>query len=183
MKVGPSLLVGALLAGCSAQKPADKPADHGVSVSPAQAQHLRKISLLIRHGERAPDGRLIVEIALTPEQQERGLMHRTDLKPGDGMLFPMLPPRMPSFWMKDTPASLDILFIRMDGGVEKIIAGTKPGDRTPLFAEIPVAGVLELPAGEAQALALDEGDRISWGACIEERRPARVTAPDNFCPG
>lgn len=146
-------------------------------------QHLATVPLVIRHGELAPDRRLSVEIALTQQQQEKGLMHRADLGAGEGMLFPMVPPRMPSFWMKDTPLSLDIIFIRTDGGVARIIAGAKPNDPTPLFAEVPVAGVLELRAGEAKRLALDEGDRISWGTCTQESSARPVVTPENFCPG
>lgn len=146
-------------------------------------QHLATVPLVIRHGELAPDRQFAVEIALTPRQQEKGLMHRTDLSAGQGMLFPMVPPRMPSFWMKDTPLSLDIIFIRTDGGIARIIAEAKPNDPTPLFAEVPVAGVLELRGGEAKRLALDEGDRISWGACTQESSAQPIVTPENFCPG
>lgn len=145
-------------------------------------QHLATVPLVIRHGELAPDRQLAIEIALTPQQQEKGLMHRTDLRAGEGMLFPMVPARMPSFWMKDTPLSLDLVFIRTDGGIARIIAGAKPNDPTPLFAEVPVAGVLELRGGEAKRLALDEGDRISWGECTGESQPRSVVAAENFCP-
>ncbi len=149
----------------------------------AGPQRLATVPLLIRHGELAPDRRLAVEIALTLQQQEKGLMHRTDLRAGEGMLFPMVPARMPSFWMKDTPLALDLIFIRTDGTIARIVAGAKPNDPTPLFAEVPVAGVLELRGGEARRLALDEGDTISWGTCTQEpQAPSTVTA-ENFCPG
>lgn len=145
-------------------------------------QHLPTVPLAIRHGELAPDRQLAVEIALTPEQQEKGLMHRIDLGAGEGMLFPMVPPRMPSFWMKDTPLSLDLVFIRTDGTIARIIAGAKANDPTPLFAEVPVAGVLELRAGEAKRLALDEADRISWGTCTRDHPAQPIVTAENFCP-
>lgn len=145
-------------------------------------QRLATVPLVIRHGELAPDRLLAIEIALTPQQQEKGLMHRTDLRAGEGMLFPMVPARMPSFWMKDTPLSLDLIFIRTDGGIARILSGAKPNDPTPLFAEVPVAGVLELRGGEAKRLALDEGDKISWGECTQEPQAPPVVTPENFCP-
>ncbi len=109
-------------------------------------------------------------------------MHRTDLKPGDGMLFPMIPARMPNFWMKDTPTALDLLFIAMDGRVVRIIPNAKPNDRTPLFAEQPVAGVLELRGGDVQRLGIKEGDEVAWGECAMDTAREPSAEPDNFCP-
>lgn len=176
----------AMLASCMAVSCSPAPKGEGnrmeAVADAGEAQHLPTVPLLIRHGELAPDRRLTVEVALTPQQQEKGLMHRTDLGAGEGMLFPMAPPRMPSFWMKDTPLSLDLVFIRTDGTIARIVAGAKPNDPTPLFAEVPVAGVLELRGGEAKRLALDEGDRISWGECTRQPQPRPVVTAENFCP-
>src|SRR3982750_958636 len=51
-----------------------------------------------------------VEVAKTPEEQEKGLMFRTDIPADGGMLFwPYppngAPPKEASFWMKNTPSS------------------------------------------------------------------------------
>ena len=125
---------------------------------------------------------LIVELAATEAEQERGLMHRPPLPPGRGMLFPFRLPRMASFWMKDTPAPLDLLFMRPDGTVAAILPG-KPNDLTPISAGEPVSAVIEIAAGEAARLGLAAGDRIQWGAC--DRRRTAPGAPLNgqaFCP-
>lgn len=172
-----SLICGAL-AACS---PSPEETGRNNAASSASAQHLPTVPLVVTHGEGGPPTRLDIEIALTPQQQEIGLMHRTDIAADGGMIFPMLPPRRPSFWMKDTPTALDILFIRTDGSIAKIVANTEPNDMTPVFAEVPVAGVLELRGGAAAALGIDEGDRISWGECTTERE-APVVEADNFCP-
>ncbi|MGD9812025.1 MAG: DUF192 domain-containing protein [Sphingobium sp.] len=148
-----------------------------------QTQHLRKIPLVVRHGDGAPDTRLQIEVALTPEQQERGLMHRTDLKPGDGMLFPMMPPRTPSFWMKDTPTPLDVVFVGTDGEIEQVVARAKPNDKTPLFVDVPVSGVFELRGGDAKAFGISEGDIVNWGDCSSPSHPAVALDQLNFCPG
>lgn len=145
-------------------------------------QHLGKVPMAIYHQDSRPATRLSIELALTKEQQETGLQHRTDLKPGDGMLFPMIPARMPSFWMKDTPTPLDLIFIRMNGSIVRIIPNTKPNDRTPLFAEEPVAGVLELRGGDATRLGIGEGDEVVWGRCALEADPDPSAVADNFCP-
>src|SRR3546814_11098855 len=63
--------------------------------------------------------RFAVEIAKTPAEQERGLMFRTDIPKDGGMLFWPYPadggpPRAASFWMKNTPSPLDIIYIRSE---------------------------------------------------------------------
>jgi hypothetical protein len=58
-------------------------------------------------------------------EQERGLMFRTNLPADGGMLFAPYPaagggPREASFWMKNTPSALDIIFIRPNGTIAAI---------------------------------------------------------------
>ena len=55
---------------------------------------------------------LRVEMALTPTQKAQGLMGRTSLAEGAGMLFEFQPPQILSFWMKNTLIPLSIGFFR-----------------------------------------------------------------------
>lgn len=108
-----------------------------------------------------------VERAVTPAEQERGLMYRTDLTDMGGMLFWPYPadggaPRVASFWMKNTPSSLDIVFIRADGTIAHIAENAVPHDETPLSSEEPVAAVLEVKGGRTAALGIADGDTVSW---------------------
>lgn len=108
-----------------------------------------------------------VERAVTPAEQERGLMYRTDLTPDGGMLFYPYPatgggPREASFWMKNTPTPLDILFIRADGTIATIAENTVPFSQTPVPSREPVAAVLELVGGRTAELRIAEGDKVSW---------------------
>jgi len=107
-----------------------------------------------------------VEQAKTAAEQERGLMFRTDLADNGGMLFwpypPEGPPRVASFWMKNTPSALDIIFIRADGTVAHIAENAVPFDETPLSSGEPVGAVLEIKGGRAAALGIAEGDKVSW---------------------
>ena len=52
----------------------------------------------------------LLELAATPSAREKGVMNRYDLGSGDGMLFVWPGEDFRSFWMKNTPISLDILF-------------------------------------------------------------------------
>ncbi|MCP8890803.1 DUF192 domain-containing protein [Sphingomonas faeni] len=108
-----------------------------------------------------------VERARTQDEQARGLMFRTDLKPDGGMLFWPYPPTggapVPaSFWMKNTPSSLDILYIRADGTIARIAENTVPFSETPIPSGEPVGAVLELMGGRAAELGIAEGDLVTW---------------------
>lgn len=108
-----------------------------------------------------------VEIAKSAAEQERGLMYRTDLKPDGGMIFWPYPagggaPRDASFWMKNTPSPLDIVYIRPDGTIARIAENTVPFSETPIPSGEPVGAVLEIRGGRAAALGIAEGDRVSW---------------------
>jgi uncharacterized membrane protein (UPF0127 family) len=107
-----------------------------------------------------------VEQAKTAAEQERGLMFRTDLADNGGMMFwpypPEGPPREASFWMKNTPSALDIIFIRADGTIAHIAENAVPFDETPLPSGEPVGAVLEIKGGRAAALGIAEGDKVSW---------------------
>lgn len=104
--------------------------------------------------------------ARTAAEQERGLMYRTDLSDDYGMLFwpypASGPPREASFWMKNTPSALDIIFIRPDGTIARIAENAVPFDETPLSSGEPVNAVLEIKGGRAAALGIAEGDKVSW---------------------
>lgn len=115
------------------------------------------------------DGRhvFLVERAVTPAQQAEGLMYRTDLKPDGGMLFHPYPaeggaPREASFWMKNTPTPLDILFIRADGTIATIAENTVPYSTAEVKSREPVAAVLELVGGRTAELGIAEGDKVTW---------------------
>ena len=108
-----------------------------------------------------------VELASTPAAQQQGLMYRTGLKPDGGMLFHPYPagggaPQPANFWMKNTPASLDIIFIRADGTIARIAENTVPFSESFVSSGEPVAAVLEIVGGRAAALGIAEGDKVSW---------------------
>ena len=108
-----------------------------------------------------------VERAVTAAQQAQGLMYRTDLKPDGGMLFHPYPaeggaPREASFWMKNTPTPLDILFIRADGTIATIAENTVPFSEAPVTSREPVNAVIELVGGRAADLGIAEGDTVTW---------------------
>lgn len=103
-----------------------------------------------------------VEVARSEEQQERGLMFRSELAPDAGMIFPMKPPRPASFWMRNTIIPLDMIFIRPDGTIARIAAQTVPYSLTPVDSGEPVSAVLEIAGGRSAELGIAEGDKVDW---------------------
>lgn len=104
-----------------------------------------------------------VERAVTEGQRERGLMDRTALPPGQGMLFLYEAPRTQAFWMKDTYIPLDMVFFTVDGTVAYIHPNAVPHDLTPIQpvpGRADICAVLEIAGGQAAATGLKPGDRM-----------------------
>ena len=110
-----------------------------------------------------------LEVARTPEQQRLGLMRRPALSPLRGMWFPFSTPQPQRFWMFNTLAPLDMIFVR-DGRVLDLVRAV------PTCAALPcrsyaadvdgngradfVDAVIEIGAGEAERLGIDIGDLV-----------------------
>ncbi len=132
---------------------------HGESAE-TQVVTLATTPLVIRSGGK--QHKFTVEIARSSEEQMRGLMFREQLAPDRGMIFPQIPPRVASFWMKDTLIPLDMIFIRSDGSIAKIEPETTPGSLQPVSSEEPVVAVLELAGGRSAQLGIAEDDVVMW---------------------
>jgi uncharacterized membrane protein (UPF0127 family) len=103
---------------------------------------------------------LTVEIADDPGEQARGLMYRPEIAPDFGMLFVFDESAPHSFYMRNTCASLDILYLRADGEIASIVRHAVPFSERSLPSPGPVRGVLELKAGRAEELGIEPGDRV-----------------------
>lgn len=110
-----------------------------------------------------------VEIADDPAERSQGLMFREQLAPNAGMLF-LYPDEKPrTFWMKNTPLPLDIIYIGGDGRVVHVAAEAKPFDQSVIPSVEPAAAALEIGGGLAAQLGIAPGAIVSW--------PAQATAP------
>ena len=99
-------------------------------------------------------------LAENPAEQRRGLMYVRSLPENQGMLFVYGREQPISMWMKNTYVSLDMLFIRADGTVARIAAGTRPLSLESIPSGEPVNRVLELKAGAVQRWGIQPGDRL-----------------------
>jgi uncharacterized protein len=120
---------------------------------------------------RGPNGmsRFSVEIADTPETRARGLMNRTGLAAGAGMLFLFDPPRETAFWMKNTPLPLDLIFIGQDGVVGRVAANATPYSEEEIPSGGVVRAVLEINGGLAAQLGIAQGSEVRHPALDQSR--------------
>ena len=112
--------------------------------------------------QKQDGGELVVrvEVADDREEQMRGLMYRTDLAADAGMLFLFDQEQPRSFWMKNTPLPLDIIYIAKDGRIVSIAEHTTPFSTAAIPSGAPAQNVLEVNAGYAQRNGVRVGDRV-----------------------
>lgn len=150
----PCVLLLAALGSCSSPVPGP-PAE--------SAERLPTTAVVLPNGTR-----IDAELALTPEQQARGLMYREHLPEDEGMLFvgDRAAPR--SFWMYRCRIPLDLIW--MDGAhrIVEIVRSAPPcPDSNPrncpsYGGTVDSVYVLELAAGQADEQGLRVGDRIDF---------------------
>lgn len=103
----------------------------------------------------------VVDIADTPELQQRGLSGRAQLGGDRGMLFVFSSDAYHAFWMKDMRFSIDIIWLTADGRVIAIEKNVSPETYPKSFGpQEPSRYVLELDAGAADILNLAVGDVV-----------------------
>ena len=119
--------------------------------------------------------RYLVEVADDDAERSRGLMFRDSLAADHGMLFVHERDEPQAYWMKNTKIALDILYFdaaRKLVSVQKRVPPCSGGDRCPPYpSEGSVRYVLELNAGEADAMGLAKGDAITFSADIPAPKP------------
>jgi uncharacterized membrane protein (UPF0127 family) len=96
------------------------------------------------------------ELAISMDQQEKGLMNRTNLPDVMAFLYPE--PRINKFWMKNTPMPLDIVFV-YDNKVAEICTG-EPQSLSIIGSDNPSDLVLEFPYGTCERLNIQVGDDV-----------------------
>ena len=103
-----------------------------------------------------------VEIADSPARRELGLQYRRDLASDRGMIFLFPDESRQSFWMKNTPIPLDMIFIGRDMKVVGIVAQTMPFSLDARSVDAPSQYVLEINGGLAERHGIQTGDRVRF---------------------
>jgi len=103
-----------------------------------------------------------VELAITPEEQERGLMFKKDLKEDEGMLFVFQDEGEYSFWMKNTFIPLDIIWVNQNEEVVFISENAQPCSENncpSIDSGEKARYVLELKGGVSKSINLTVGGK------------------------
>jgi hypothetical protein len=112
---------------------------------------------------------LNIELAISKEEKQKGLMFRKTLASNTGMLFVFDPPRYLSFWMKNTYIPLSIAFIDNNNKIINIedmdpIAKNFKGE-IPSYKSVSMAKyALEVNLGWFKKNKIKVGDAISFSS-------------------
>lgn len=113
---------------------------------------------------RTEDGpqNIEVEVAETNEQLAHGLMYRTSLPEGRGMLFIFPEERIGEMWMKNTYIPLDMVFVDKMKKIACIAENTTPESTEIIRCDKPIVAVLELPAGYVSRHKVKTGQTMMY---------------------
>jgi len=139
----PLLLLVAALAGC--HKPAagsTPPPPQKPPPLPTHAQP-RLPTVRIYLGAETLDA----EQALTPIEQETGMMFRTNIQDSDAMIFVFGAPTQVHFWMMNCPESISAAYIDPDGVIQEIHHLEKNDTNDVVAASSNIQYVLETSDG------------------------------------
>ncbi len=162
-----ALAFGVLLAACSATDQGAAAAGEGASAQANAPQDaavhpqsgLQVAEVVVVSGDKRIPFR--TELALSAAAQQRGLMFRETLADDEAMLFPSDAPQARSFWMKNTPISLDIIFIGTDRRILNIETA-EPYSLESVRSDGEAIAVFEIRGGLAGELGIAAGDRVEW---------------------
>ena len=127
------------------------------SVTACQAEP--KVTISTKDGRTVS---FVVEIADTPSKREMGLQYRRDLAADRGMIFLFPAESQQSFWMKNTPLPLDMIFINRERKIVGIVEQTVPFSMDPRSVTAPSQFVLEINGGLAKRHAIKAGDAVRF---------------------
>lgn len=104
-----------------------------------------------------------IDVAIADDNDSRseGLMNVHELPADAGMLFIFEGDQPRSFWMANTPLSLDIIFVNSDLEIVRIHRNTTPYSHDQIRSELPAKYVVEVNAGYTVRYDINEGMLIS----------------------
>jgi uncharacterized protein len=101
-----------------------------------------------------------VQLALTSEQRQVGLMFRAEMPQHEGMLFVFEQPAQQCFWMKNTLLPLTAAFVADDGTIVNLV-DMKPGSTESHCSAKPVRFVLEMNQGWFARKSIKAGFKLT----------------------
>jgi len=109
-----------------------------------------------------------VEIADTPAKRELGLQYRKELATERGMIFLFPAESQQTFWMKNTPLPLDMIFINRERKIVGIVEQAVPFTLEPRSVNGPSQYVLEINGGLSKHHGIKAGDTVRFEGISQE---------------
>lgn len=116
--------------------------------------HLQRVDLT------AGMHRIDVQLAVTPEERQIGLMFRASMPAQEGMLFVFERPAVQCFWMKNTLLPLTAAFVADDGTIVNL-ADMTPQTLDSHCSDKPVRFVLEMNQGWFDKKGIKSGFKLT----------------------
>ena len=105
---------------------------------------------------------IYIEIAENDYSREKGLMYRQNIPDTVGMLFVFAEEDYHSFWMKNTPSSLDIIYVDGFGKIVRIYEFTEPFSEESIPSGDLAQYVIEVKGGFCSLHHITTKDRMEF---------------------
>jgi uncharacterized protein len=149
--------------GCAKEKSAGVPAKATTSAPKTAGDHFS-----IKVGDQV----VRMQLAVRPNEMQRGLMERRNLGSDEGMIFVYERPQQMSFWMHNTPTPLDIGFFGHEGTLQEVYP-LHPFDETSVTSRgSDLQFALEVNQGWFREKAVKPGAKLdlrALAAALKER--------------
>lgn len=148
--------ISLLVVACSqSKKEKEESGKQGRSIA-----YSREVTFLDSEGQKITS----IQVAVADDASERsmGLMDVNELPPDRGMLFIFENQKPLSFWMANTPLSLDIFFVNESMEIVRIYQNTQPFSEKNLASEKPAKYVIETNGGFSLSHDIQEGMKVDF---------------------
>ncbi len=149
------ILSVAFLAACGEPKKKDQTEKKGRVL-----EYTNTLSFLDENGNEISTLRF--EKADDPAERNQGLMDVTSMPEDAGMVFYFDTEEPQSFWMMNTPLSLDIMYVSADSIIVSIYKSTTPFSDKSLPSGKPAKYVIETNAGYSISNDIKEGMKVRF---------------------
>lgn len=112
--------------------------------------------------DNAPVKTIQVAVADDAKERNQGLMDVYNMAEDEGMIFIFEKEELQSFWMANTPLTLDIMYVNADSNIVRIYQNTEPFSQASLPSESPAQYVIETNGGFSVANGITEGMKVRF---------------------
>lgn len=123
-------------------------------------EYTNELSFLNENGDTVSTLRFVK--ADDQNERNQGLMDVTSMPTDAGMVFYFDTEEEQSFWMMNTPLSLDIMYVNVDSVIVSIYRSTTPFSDKSLPSGAPAKYVIETNAGYSISNDIKEGMKVRF---------------------